>query len=73
MSLIRLPQVLALTGLSKTTLHRFEAAGRFPKRYRIGDRAVAWNSEEVELWLRSREHVAVRCADAPGTVAAVQS
>ncbi len=44
MSLIRLPQVLAVTGLSRTSLHRQEAAGVFPRRRKIGARAVAWDN-----------------------------
>lgn len=70
MTLIRLPQVQALTGLSKTTLHRLEAAGRFPKRCRIGDRAVAWDYDAVDTWIRTRPAVSVTCADAPRPPAA---
>jgi len=65
MSLIRLPQLLEmLGGIGKTTLHRWEAAGKFPKRIRVGDRAVAWNRDAVEAWLRDRPAVDVKCADA---------
>ena len=69
-TLIRLPQVLAVTGLSKTTVHRLEAAGRFPQRRRIGDRAVAWDRDAIDAWLRDRPAVAVNCADAPRTATA---
>ena len=65
MTLIRLPQVMAMTGLSKTTLHRMEAAGRFPQRRRIGERAIAWDREAIEAWLKARPTVTVNCADAP--------
>jgi len=53
-----------LGGIGKTTLHRWEAAGKFPKRIRVGDRAVAWNRDAVEAWLRDRPAVDVKCADA---------
>ena len=33
--------------LSPSTLLRLEAAGRFPKRIRIGDHSVAWIASEV--------------------------
>lgn len=65
MSLIRLPELLNLLGgIGKTTLHRWEAGGKFPKRIRVGDRAVAWDRDAVDAWLRSRPAVEVHCADA---------
>lgn len=63
MNLLRLPQVIELTGLSKTTIHRMEAQGRFPRRRQIGARAVAWNAAEIEEWIRSRQLVNLRCLD----------
>lgn len=67
MQLLRLPEVLARTGLSKTTIQRLEAAGKFPRRRRIGTRAVAWVAGDIEAWLASRATVFVRCADAPSS------
>lgn len=43
--------------LSPSTLLRLEAAGRFPKRIRIGDHSVAWLASEV------LEHVAVLASE----------
>ncbi len=63
--LIRLPELLALTSSSRSSIHRLEAAGQFPQRRRIGTRAVAWSLDEVEAWMRTRPAVAVNCADAP--------
>ena len=67
MSLLRMPEVLALTGLARTTIHRYEAAEppMFPRRRRIGVRNVAWVRSEVEAWLASRETLFVNCKDAP--------
>jgi prophage regulatory protein len=33
--------------LSPSTLLRLEAAGKFPKRVRIGDHSVAWLASEI--------------------------
>jgi len=33
--------------ISNSTMLRLEAAGRFPKRIRIGDQSVAWLANEV--------------------------
>lgn len=48
---LRLPQVLRRTGLSKRTIYRLEAAGRFPARRKLGDRAVGWPECEVRAWV----------------------
>jgi prophage regulatory protein len=49
--LLRLPEVLKRTGLSKKTIYRFEAAGRFPLRRQLGPRAVGWPESEVNAWI----------------------
>ena len=54
---IRLPEVSRLTSMSRSALYRAEAAGEFPKRRRVGRRAVAWSEGEVLAWLASREEV----------------
>lgn len=51
---IRMPEVKNLTGLSKETIYRMIRAGEFPKIYKIGKAASAWNSEEVYEWLQSK-------------------
>jgi prophage regulatory protein len=63
---LRLRAVLDATGLSRSSIHRLEAAGHFPRRIRIGIRAVAWKAEQVADWVESRQQVTVRtrsCAD----------
>ena len=54
---IRRPELLQLTGLSYSTIYRYERAGRFPRRLRLGDQAVGWWLSEVEDWLASRQEV----------------
>jgi len=55
--MIRLPEVMALTGLSHVSIWRLERAGEFPKRRRIGGRMIAWRSDELDEWRESREIV----------------
>ena len=52
--IIRLPDVLAVTGLSRTTIWRLSRSGRFPAPIRLSERAVGWRRREVEGWLDSR-------------------
>ena len=52
--ILRLPEVLAIAGTSAATISRQEKSGRFPKRRRIGIRAVGWLESEVQIWLQQR-------------------
>jgi prophage regulatory protein len=52
--LLRLPEVLKLTGLSKAALYRATAAGTFPKPVKLTERSSAWVAGEVETWILQR-------------------
>jgi prophage regulatory protein len=52
--LLRLREVIRLTGLSRSSIYRLESQGRFPSRVRLGDRATAWRSEAVDEWIADR-------------------
>lgn len=42
------------TGLSHSTVFRLEKAGRFPRRFNLTERLVAWDRDEVERWVAAR-------------------
>lgn len=50
----KLPTVIAKTTLSEPTIYRLMKEGRFPKPIKIGTRAVAWKSTEVEEFIGTR-------------------
>jgi prophage regulatory protein len=54
MRLLRTPEVLRITGLSRMTIHRLEKLGSFPMRRRIGRQAVGWIDAEINEWIASR-------------------
>ena len=56
-SLLRLPDVLKLTGLSRSSVYRLEAKGDFPKRVHLSERATAWRENELLDWIESRPRV----------------
>jgi len=56
--LVRLHEVMARTGLSRSTIYVWVAEGRFPKPVPLGARSVGWIESELEEWLRDR--IAVR-------------
>lgn len=51
---LRLPSVKIRTGLSRSSIYNFIAAGEFPKQIRLGTRAVGWLEAEVDEWLANR-------------------
>jgi len=51
--IMRLTEVKAVTGLSKTTIYRFEKEGRFPSRVSLGERSVGWFEDDIESFLMS--------------------
>lgn len=51
--IVRLPEVMRLTGLSKTTIHRRFRAGTFPRPLRLGPQSIGWRRGEIVEWLES--------------------
>ena len=47
---LRLPEVLARTGLSRSTIYVRLDQGRFPRPVSLGARAVGWLESEVDEW-----------------------
>jgi len=59
LKILRLPQVCQVTGFCRSMIYQMEAELRFPKRVKIGARAVGWLEDEVHAWL-SRKIAASR-------------
>jgi prophage regulatory protein len=53
--LARLPTVLKVTGLGRSTIYRWIAEGSFPAPVRLGPRAVAWRWSDLDRWTSSRD------------------
>ncbi len=49
--IIRLPEVVDLTGLSRSTIYLRMGKGDFPHSVSLGDRAVGWLQEDIEKWI----------------------
>ena len=52
--ILRLPAVCRATGLGRSMVYQLEAANRFPRRIKIGARAVGWIEAEIQSWLADR-------------------
>ena len=52
--IIRLPEVMHKTGLSRSTLYRWIAQGRFPAQIAISGRMAGWDSLAVDQWIEEQ-------------------
>jgi prophage regulatory protein len=52
--ILRLPDVRAITGLSRSTIYLRIARGEFPRPVELGGPAVGWLEAEVQEWLQRR-------------------
>lgn len=53
-TILRLPEVKARTGLSRSTLYNHVSQGTFTKQVPIGERAVGWPESEVDAIVSAR-------------------
>ena len=52
--LLRLPEIVRVTGLSKSTIYEHIKVGAFPRGVQLGPRAVAWRAGDIDAWIASR-------------------
>lgn len=51
---LRMPTVMRLTGLGRSTIYRLIADRKFPSPVRLGPRAVAWRRSDLDQWSEAR-------------------
>jgi prophage regulatory protein len=55
--LLKLPEVLRITGMGKSSLMKLLAVDMFPRSFRVeGLRNVRWSYESVHRWMEEQEH-----------------
>lgn len=54
--IMRFPEVVAQTGLSRATLYRLVNEGKFPRQVQLTSRSVGWYAKDIEKWLQEREY-----------------
>lgn len=52
--LVRLPEVMAMTGASKTTIYDLMKAGKFPACTKITRRLSVWSEGAILTWIQAR-------------------
>lgn len=52
--ILRRPEVERVSGLRRSTLYAWIAAGQFPAPVRLGARLVGWRLSDVQRWIDAR-------------------
>jgi prophage regulatory protein len=57
---LRLPAVLAITGLSKSTVYVRIFEGTFPQSQILGPRTVGWLESDINAWIKQQIEITRR-------------
>ena len=63
--MLRPPEVVARTGLSRTTIWRRVRVGTFPPPTELGENSIGWPESEISAWLAKRPHRTYSAETAP--------
>ena len=63
--MLRPPEVMARTGLSRTTIWRRVRAGTFPTPTELGENSIGWLASEITAWLENQPHRTYSAEAAP--------
>lgn len=51
---IRLPKVVEMTGMCRSSIYAWMRNGCFPASFALGPRCVGWLEEEIDQWIIDR-------------------
>lgn len=54
LEIVREPERLRKTALSRVSWWRYERAGLAPKRIRLGPNSIGWLKHEIDAWIAER-------------------
>ena len=54
MRIMRLEEVMSVTGFKRSSVYKYVALGLFPKPVRLTGKSVGWVSVEIEDWIKAR-------------------
>jgi len=52
--IIRMPEIVALLGVSRACVYNWVKAETFPAPIKLGPKAIGWLSAEIDAWLDQR-------------------
>lgn len=54
---LRLEDVMAKVGLSRSSIYQMIREGKFPPQVQISQRCVAWQASSIDAWMQGRSRV----------------
>lgn len=51
---LKIKDVIAITGLSRSSIYSFIHQGTFPKQVQISSRSVRWLDADIQDWMNSK-------------------
>lgn len=52
--ILKLPEVMKATALSRSSIYAFVSKGRFPAPVKLSERAVGWLESEISAFINQR-------------------
>ncbi|WP_413284191.1 AlpA family transcriptional regulator [Vibrio sp. MA40-2] len=52
--LMRLKEVIQVTGISRSSLYKYLNEGQFPPPVSLGARSIAWVDHEIQAWITTK-------------------
>ncbi len=56
--IVRMPELLKITGYSRPTIYRLMSEGAFPKSLKLGKNSIGWKLSTIQAWMDSLESAA---------------
>lgn len=53
-TILKLPQVIATTGLSRSSIYLRISEGSFPRQISLGARSIGWVDSEIQEWINAQ-------------------
>ena len=53
-AVLRLPEVKARTGLSRSMIYLLQSESKFPRSISLSERAVGWLEGDISAWIEQR-------------------
>lgn len=53
-NVLRLPDVMKITGMKKPTIYYGIRRGTFPKPIKLGERMSGWMESDIQIWIAGR-------------------
>jgi len=50
--MVRLPEVMEITGLSRSSIYLAVSKGKFPAQIKLGVRSTGWSLAQIDAWVK---------------------